>query len=241
MIRRIDHIGVAVNSLEDSLPFWADTLGLDVDGIETLESEQVKVAFLEVGGSRIELLEPTSEDSVIGRYLGRRGQGVHHVTLEVQDLEARLESLRQSGVRIVGDAPRSGAGGRQVAFLHPGGTSGVLLELIQARESKRSATELAPGATVLLYLREPQEKLWGVLRKMDANGVVLEGIDLGSFDGWLAQLEREETSVVGPSVLFVPMMRLEKMLLDQSSGELPSLAERFERRIGRTVLEVLGE
>jgi len=241
MITKIDHIGVAVKALESSLSFWADALGLSVGGIETVSDEQVKVAFLELGGSRIELLEPTSEDSVIGRHLSKRGEGVHHVTLEVQDLSAALTGLRERGVRIVGEAPRTGAGGRQVAFLHPASANGVLVELIEARPGRRSLAELGPGSPVLLYLREPQEKLWGVLRKMDGNGVVLEGIDLGSFDGWLAQLEREEQSVVGPSVLFVPTMRLEKILLDRSSGDLPSLAERFERRIGRTVQEVLDD
>ena len=80
---------------------------------------------------------------------------------------------------------------------------------------------MGPGSTVLLYLREPQEKLWGVLRKLDPSGVVLEGIDLASFDDWIAQIERQEESVVGPSVLFVPMGRLEKILLDRSSGSLP--------------------
>ena len=93
---------------------------------------------------------------------------------------------------------------------------------------------------MLLYLRDPQEKLWGVLRRLDASGVVIQGIDLGSFDDWLAQLEKADENVVGPSVLFVPMGRLEKVLLDRSSGELPSLAERFLRRTGRTVHEVLG-
>jgi hypothetical protein len=100
---------------------------------------------------------------------------------------------------------------------------------------------IAPGASVLLYLREPQEKMWGVLRRLDPAGVVAEGIDLASFDDWLAQIERREESVVGPSVLLIPMGRLEKILLDRSSGHLPSLAERFERRVGKTVQEVMDE
>jgi len=241
MITRIDHIGVAVRSLERSLSFWADALGLHAEGIETVQSEQVKVAFVDVGGSRIELLEPTSAESVVGRFLDKRGEGVHHVTLEVRDLQGQLELLRSRGLRVLGDGARSGAGGRAVAFLHPGDACGVLVELVEARARGREASDLRPGSPVLLYLQQPQEKLWGVLRKMDANGVVLEGIDLGSFDGWVAQLEREEDSVVGPSVLFVPMMRLEKILLDRSSGDLPSLAERFERRIGRTVQDVLDD
>ncbi|MDX1390348.1 MAG: hypothetical protein R3344_14250, partial [Acidobacteriota bacterium] len=97
-----------------------------------------------------------------------------------------------------------------------------------------------PGKPVLVYLREPQEKLWGVLRRLDAAGVMVEGIDLTSFDDWVAQVESGEDNIVGPSVLFIPMTRVEKVLLDRPSGELPSLAERFQRRTGRPVEQFLG-
>jgi len=240
MITKIDHIGVAVKALESSLPFWSEVLGLDVSGIETVESENVKVAFLRVGNASIELLEPTDASSALGRHLDQRGEGIHHLTLEVRDLPAMLERLRERGVPIIGDGARPGAGGRQVAFLHPKAAGGVLVELVSARQTEPSAARLEPDSAVLLYLHNPQEKLWGVLRRLDATGVLLEGIDLRSFDGWVAQLENEETSVVGASVIFIPMTRLERILLDRSSGDLPSLAERFERRIGRTVQEVLG-
>ena len=240
MITKIDHIGVAVKALETSLPFWAQTLGLDVSGIETVASEDVKVAVLRVGDASIELLEPTDRDSAVGRYLDKRGEGIHHLTLEVEDLPAMLERLRERGVPIVGDAARPGSGGRQVAFVHPRAAGGVLIELVAARQTHHDPARLEPGSSVLLYLHQPQEKLWGVLRRLDAHGVLLEGIDLGSFDDWVAQLENEETSVVGASVIFIPMTRLERILLDRSSGDLPSLAERFERRTGRTVQEVLG-
>jgi len=240
MIKKIDHIGIAVDTLEGRLPFWADALGLEVSGIETVASEQVKVAFLEAGSSRIELLEPTTESSAVARHLDKRGAGVHHLTLEVCDLSGALERLRARGVEIVGEAPRIGAGGRKVAFIHPKSSGGVLVELVAASGSPRQSSQLEQGSSVLLYLHDPQEKLWGVLRRLDSTGVVLEGIDLGSFDDWVAQIEREDQSIVGPSVLFVPMVRLEKILLDRSSGDLPSLAERFERRTGRSVQEVLG-
>jgi methylmalonyl-CoA/ethylmalonyl-CoA epimerase len=240
MIKKIDHIGIAVDTLEGGLPFWADALGLEVSGIETVEAEQVKVAFLTAGENRIELLEPTAPASAVARHLDKRGAGVHHLTLEVDDLPGTLERLRSRGVEIVGQAPRVGAGGRMVAFVHPKSTGGVLVELVAGREGPPKSSQLEPGSSVLLYLREPQEKLWGVLRRLDPTGVVLEGIDLGSFDDWVAQVEREEQSIVGPSVLFVPMVRLEKILLDRSSGDLPSLAERFQRRTGRSVQEVLG-
>lgn len=240
MIKRIDHVGVAVKALETSLPFWADALGLQVTGIETVAAENVKVAFLSVGDSRIELLEPTDERSTVGEHLRRRGEGVHHLTLEVQDLPAVLERLRERGVEPIGGATRTGAEEREVAFLHPKASGGVLVELVAARATPSARQRMGPGSPVLLYLREPQEKLWGVLRRLDPTGVIVEGIDLGSFEDWVAQIERDEESVVGPSVIFVPMLRLEKLLLDRSSGDLPSLADRFERRTGRTVLEVLN-
>lgn len=238
MIKAIDHVGIAVRSLERSLPFWSAALGLEVSGIETVASEQVKVALLEAGPSRLELLEPTDADSPVARSIGKRGEGIHHLTLGVSDIEGLVQRLRAQGVTLIGDAPRPGAEGRRVAFVHPKSTGGVLLELVQQRP-QTAESGFAPGAAVLVYVRDPQEKLWGVLRRLDSTGVMLEGIDLASFDDWIAQLEREETSVVGPSLLFLPANRLEKVVLDRNSGELPSLAQRFERRIGRTVQDVI--
>jgi methylmalonyl-CoA epimerase len=241
MIRRIDHIGIAVDSLEKRLPFWAEALGLRVTGIETVDSEQVKVAFLPAGTSRLELLEPTSDLSPVARFIDKRGEGIHHLTFDVGDLDAALERLAGHGVSVLGNGARAGAGGTRVAFIHPKAAGGVLVELVERPAVKRPEPQIRPGCPVLLYLREPQEKLWGVLDRLDAAGVVLEGIDLASFDDWVAQIERGEESVVGPSQLFVPMMRVEKILLDRSSGHLPSLAERFERRTGRSVQDVVGE
>ena len=240
MIKKIDHVGVAVSSLEEALTFWGEALGLEVGGIETVEQERVKVAFLEAGDSRIELLEPTGPASTVARHLERRGAGIHHLTLTVEHLEQTLERVRQHGVEITDGGPRIGAGGRPVAFLHPRSTGGVLVELVEAAGAESDAARLGPGSSVLLYLHDPPEKLWGVLRRLDATGVVLEGVDLGSFDDWVAQVERKEPSIVGPSVMFLPIGRLEKMLLDRSSGDLPSLAERFQQRTGRSVQAVLG-
>jgi len=242
MSHRIDHIGIAVRRLEERLPFWADALGLAFSGFETVDSEGVKIAFLQAGNSRIELLEPIGEDSVVARHLSRRGEGIHHVAIEVRNLDAALERLKERGVEPTAP-PRGGAGGSRVVFLHPRATGGVLVELCEstAPSYRWDKPSIAAGATVLLYLRDPQEKLWGVLRQLDAAGVVAEGIDLASFDDWVAQIDRGEDSVVGPSILFIPMARVEKVLLDRSSGQLPSLAERFERRIGRTVQQVLAE
>jgi len=243
MITKIDHIGIAVRGLEERLPFWAEALGLEVAGMETVEAEGVRVAFLPAGPSCIELLEPIDEESTVARFLARRGEGIHHLTFEVSDLRAVLVQLEQHGVPLIGEAPRRGAGGRWVAFVHPKATAGVLIELAEKGPTVSPAVEpmIGPGSTVLLYLREPQEKLWGMLRRIDSAGAVLEGIDLSSFDDWIAQIDRNEESVVGPSVLFVPMGRVEKILLDRSSGHLPSLAERFQRRTGRSVEQVLSD
>ena len=245
MSRRIDHIGIAVQKLDERLPFWTDGLGLRLAGCETVASEGVRVAFLDGGSSRIELLEPIEPDSPVGRHLERRGEGVHHVTLEVPDLGAALERLASRGVEPLAPGPRPGAGGSRVAFLHPRSTGGVLVELVErtgsTAPSPSGGAHIGPGAVVLAYLREPQEKMWGVLRRLDAAGVVAETIELSSFDEWVTAVAAGEESVLGPSVLFIPMARVEKLLLDRRSGSLPTLAERFERRVGRTVHEVLAE
>jgi methylmalonyl-CoA/ethylmalonyl-CoA epimerase len=243
MILRIDHVGIAVRKLGERLPFWSEALGMEVADVETVESEGVKVALLPAGRSRVELLEPTGDGSPVARFLAKRGEGIHHLTLGVRDLAGMLERLRERGVELSGEAPRPGAGGSSIAFLHPRSTGGVLVELVEraADVPDPRPADITTGSPILVYLRDPQEKLWGVLRRLDASGVVLEGIDLGSFDDWVSQVERNEDSVIGPSVLFVPMTRVEKVLLDRSSGDLPSLAERFVRRTGRSVGDVLDE
>lgn len=244
MIDKIDHIGIAVAGLDDALGFWENALGLKLRGIERVESEKVRVAFLESGPSTIELLEPTAPDSAIARHLQKRGAGIHHLTLAVDDISEVLRRLEQHRVQIVGESPRIGAGGRKVAFVHPASTGGVLLELVEERSDRTARGEadpLEPGSCVVVYLRDPQEKLWGVLRRLDPSGLVVEAIDLSSFDDWLAEIERQEETIVGPSVLFLPMGRVEKLLLDRSSGHLPSMSDRFLARIGRSVQQVMAE
>lgn len=240
MILRIDHLGIAVNSLADRLPFWTDALGLRLQGREHVAAEGVDVAFLPAGEARIELLEPSRADSAIARHLDRRGEGLHHVTFAVAHLDAVLARLAESGVPAIGEGVRRGAGGHRVAFLHPKSTGGVLVELVEDASATAVASGgLQRGDALLAYLGDPQEKLFGVLHRLDASGVVLEGVDLSSFDDWIGQVERGEEGI-GPSLLFLPMRRVEKLLLDRRSGELPSLSERFQRRVGRSVQQVLG-
>lgn len=128
---KIDHLGIAVRSLDDALRFYRDQLGLNVAMRETVPQEKVNVAMLPVGESRIELLEASETDSVIGKFIEKRGEGLHHVALKVPDLNAAVEKLRASGARLLNE-PRTGAGGHLYVFVHPSSTGGVLLELIQA-------------------------------------------------------------------------------------------------------------
>lgn len=127
---KIDHLGIAVRSLDRALEFYRDQLGLEVSLRETVEHEQVNVAMLPLGEPRIELLEPTEPDSVIGKFIERRGEGLHHIAIRVPDLTASVERLKRSGARLLNE-PRAGAGGHLYVFVHPSSTGGVLLELIQ--------------------------------------------------------------------------------------------------------------
>lgn len=132
--QKIAHIGIAVESIEEMLPFYEEQLCLEVEGIEEVRSEQVRVAFLKIGETRIELLEALSEESPIASFIQKRGAGIHHIALEVDDLSARLAHLRKNGVRLIHEQPRSGAHGTQIAFLHPKAFGGVLIELCQNDE-----------------------------------------------------------------------------------------------------------
>jgi methylmalonyl-CoA epimerase len=126
----IDHLGIAVRSIDEALRFYEEQLGLSVAMRETVAHEKVNVAMLPLEGSRIELLEPTESDSPVGKFLDKRGEGLHHVALKVPDLHAAVERLRASGARLLNE-PRAGAGGHLYVFVHPASAGGVLLELIQ--------------------------------------------------------------------------------------------------------------
>ncbi|KIV54313.1 methylmalonyl-CoA epimerase [Aneurinibacillus migulanus] len=128
---KIEHIGIAVKNLDESVKFYTQMLGLKLLGFETVESEQVRVAFLEIGETHIELLEPTSEDSAIAKFIAKKGEGIHHIALKVDDQKERLNKLKEAGVRLISEEPKLGAHQNMVAFLHPKSTHGVLLELCQ--------------------------------------------------------------------------------------------------------------
>ena len=128
----LDHIGIAVADLDEALAFYRDALGLEVQGAEDVQSQRVRASFLAIGNASLELLEGTAPDSPITRFVRRRGPGLHHITLKVQDIKAALAQLRDRGVRLIDDIPRPGAEGAMVAFIHPCSTHGVLVELKQS-------------------------------------------------------------------------------------------------------------
>lgn len=128
---KIDHIGIATRGIDEAATFWRETLGLEMIETEDIAEQKVRVAMLPIGESRIELLEATSEDSPISRFLEKRGPGIHHIAVRVDDIRAALANLRAKGARLIDEEPRQGAGGCLVAFVHPSSTGGVLLELVQ--------------------------------------------------------------------------------------------------------------
>jgi len=127
----IQHLGVAVASIDEALAFWRDGLGLELKEIEVVEDQGVRVAMLPIGESRIELLEATGAETPVGKFIAKRGAGIHHLCVEVDDISARLADLKARGVRLIDEQPRTGAGGALVAFVHPSSTGGVLIELTQ--------------------------------------------------------------------------------------------------------------
>jgi methylmalonyl-CoA/ethylmalonyl-CoA epimerase len=130
---KINHIGIATKGIDDALKFWQDALGLENVHAETVDDQKVRVAMLPLGESRIELLEPTSDDSPISKFLEKRGGGIHHIAIEVDDIEASLAKLKADGMRLIDETPRVGAEDCLVAFVHPSSANGVLLELVQTK------------------------------------------------------------------------------------------------------------
>ncbi|WP_300457760.1 methylmalonyl-CoA epimerase [Desulfobacula sp.] len=130
-ILKIDHLGIAVSSIDGKKNFWTDALGLNLEGTETIEAQNVTTAFLPVGESEIELLESTSTDGPVARFIEKKGEGIQHVAFRVENIEDALAELKEKGIALIDKTPRMGAGGAKIAFLHPKATSGVLVELCE--------------------------------------------------------------------------------------------------------------
>jgi len=130
-VLKIDHLGIAVNSIGEGKKFWTDTLGLELEGTETVEEQKVTTAFFPVGDSEVELLESTAPDGPIARYIEKKGEGIQHIAFRVADIHAAIEELKEKGIRLIDETPRKGAGGALIAFLHPKSTRGVLVEICQ--------------------------------------------------------------------------------------------------------------
>ncbi|SIS36983.1 methylmalonyl-CoA epimerase [Salimicrobium flavidum] len=134
--RRISHIGIAVQHLEQALPFYQHTLGLTLEAVETVEDEKVKVAFLPIGDTRIELLEPLTEDSPVQTFINKKGEGIHHIALDVDDIERRISNFKDQGIKMLNDTPKYGAHHSRIAFLHPKSGHGVLYELCEEKQEE---------------------------------------------------------------------------------------------------------
>jgi methylmalonyl-CoA/ethylmalonyl-CoA epimerase len=133
-VLKLDHVGIAVASIDETLSFYKDVLGLELAGVETVDEQKVRTAFLPIGGisgTEIELLESTDPEGPIGKYIAARGEGVQHLAFQVDDLDAALAELKSSGIRLIDEVPRRGAGGARIAFIHPKSSHGVLVELCE--------------------------------------------------------------------------------------------------------------
>jgi methylmalonyl-CoA/ethylmalonyl-CoA epimerase len=130
-ITKINHIAVAVSDIDASLAFWRDALGLELAELRDVPAEAAQIAFLPVGGTEVELVRPTTDDSGLAKYIAKRGEGLHHLCLETDDIEAMLAQLKEKGIQLINESPRTGADGKKYAFIHPKSTGGVLVELYQ--------------------------------------------------------------------------------------------------------------
>jgi methylmalonyl-CoA/ethylmalonyl-CoA epimerase len=130
-ILKIDHLGIAVNSIDEGKNFWSDVLGLEFEGAETVEEQKVTTAFFPVGESEVELLESTAPDGPVAKFIEKKGTGFQHIAFRVADIDAALEELKQKDIQLIDQTPRIGAGGARIAFLHPKATGGILVELCE--------------------------------------------------------------------------------------------------------------
>jgi methylmalonyl-CoA/ethylmalonyl-CoA epimerase len=133
VVKKVDHIGVAVSNLEEAISFYTGILDLELEGIEVVADQKVRVAFLPVGDTEIELLESTEPGGPIAKFIEKKGQGIQHIAFRVENIEEALEDMRKKGIRLIDEKPRYGAGGAKIAFLHPKSTHGVLVELCERK------------------------------------------------------------------------------------------------------------
>ncbi|HOO57402.1 MAG TPA: methylmalonyl-CoA epimerase [bacterium] len=136
-VTKLDHIGIAVRDIEKAMKSFRDILGLEFGGGETVEEQKVKTAFLRVGETNIELLEPTSDDSPVASFLDKKGEGIHHIAIGVKDIESVIAKLKERGAVMIDEKPRTGAHGKKIAFIHPRSTSGVLTEVCEYSDSQK--------------------------------------------------------------------------------------------------------
>ncbi|WP_432667485.1 methylmalonyl-CoA epimerase [Wukongibacter baidiensis] len=128
-VLKVDHIGIAVKNLDETLKFYTEALGLELHGTETVEEQKVKVAFLPVGDTEVELLESTSPDGPIAKFIDKKGEGIQHIAFKVENIEEAIAHMKEKGFRMIDEKPRYGAGGAKIAFMHPKSSHGVLVEL----------------------------------------------------------------------------------------------------------------
>ncbi|MEN6633651.1 MAG: methylmalonyl-CoA epimerase [Candidatus Polarisedimenticolia bacterium] len=247
----IDHLGVAVKDPKERIRLWTGLLGLPLERVEEVASEKVRTWFIDVCGAHVELLEPTADDSPVAKTLEKRGEGIAHMALRVDDLEAALADLAAGGVRPLPPGVRPGAGNARVAFLHPKDTGGILLELCERPfadlddiddedDDDRYEEPFGEGTIAVLYLREPRQKLFGVIRQLDTVGVGMEGLDVEAFESWVSQWSRGEEGPLVPSLQYYPLHRVEKIVADDDSADIPSFKSRFETRTGKALAEAFG-
>ncbi len=162
-LKNIDHIGIAVTSIQESLSFWEASLGIELHGIEEVAEQKVKTAFLPIDDTEIELLEPTSADSSIAKFIEKRGEGLHHVAIRVDDIESALAELKARGVQLIDEVPRNGAGGARIAFVHPRATHGVLLAVREKENTQGISDSKRPGfpgaLAVMSYCRSDRPRI----------------------------------------------------------------------------------
>ncbi|WP_299512223.1 methylmalonyl-CoA epimerase [uncultured Rummeliibacillus sp.] len=135
-MENVDHIGIAVKDLDERVTYYTNVLGMKLINVEEVESEKVKVAFIDAGNTHIELLEPLTKESAIYKYLEKRGEGIHHIALAVTDIEQEMARMRGEGARLLSEEPKIGAGGAKVVFIHPKSSYGVLYELVDRSQTK---------------------------------------------------------------------------------------------------------